>query len=342
MNYTFNGHSMEDVSAKRQSNGSLLETTARYYFSERMDVLMGAIGEHVRGDLNSQADGGDYDVIRYNVYAQLDYQFTEYLDFVLGGQWNKQKNLRSNVSPRASILARLSDKWGLKLMYGEAYREAFAFQSFFNVPSFKGNPTLGPELIATYDIQLLYTDVGSSMSLTYFESRISDSHLRSTVNGVTTMENSAEDIESNGAELEFKTVMTSWFQMQGSMLYQQNSDASNEDVLFNPNLMAKIGFTITPTSEYRFSVFNSYFSEAGKIENIEPSVSVVNPPASSYHLLTLQIEWNPASMKNISFSLYGDNLLGEDVYFPDLNRRAVNTIPQRSGQALYATVEFRL
>jgi outer membrane receptor for ferrienterochelin and colicin len=341
INYTFNGHSMRDRNAKRASEGSLLEATLRHYYSDNLDILTGAVVDQIKGDLDSQADGGDYELMRYSLYAQIDYQFTDQLDIILGGQWNKQEGLSSNLSPRLGIITTITDNWGIKLLYGEAYREAFAFQSFFNVPSFKGNPNLTPEQIATYEIQALYNDNKLSAGLTYFYSTISDSHFRPTVAGITTVENSTDDIISKGVEFEFNSKITDWYELQGSILYQENkSDNNKKDVLFAPNLMAKIGITLSPGEQYQFSLFDSYFSEAGKLEEIESGVSVVNPPADPYHLLTAKIEWKPLTIKNLSISLYGDNLLDDDIHFPDLNRRAVNTIPQHSGRALYLTAEY--
>ena len=47
------------------------------------------------------------------------------------------------------------------------------------------------------------------------------------------------------------------------------------------------------------------------------------------------------SMPDATLSIYGDNLLDEDVYFPELARNNLNTIPIRSGRAAYMKLSIK-
>jgi hypothetical protein len=84
---------------------------------------------------------------------------------------------------------------------------------------------------------------------------------------------------------------------------------------------------------YRLGLFNSYYDEAQRIN----SASQVNPDADAYNLLTLKLatdisrEKLPAFFPNTSLELFVDNLLDEDIYFPEVNRGRINTIPIRAG-----------
>ena len=338
LNYTFNGHSMQDKNAKRVSEGSLIELTSIHQVSEDMGVLWGATVDMLNGNLSTLGSGGRYDTTRYSGYVQTDYRVHERIKLVAGIQGNKSENLPTEFSPRLSIITTLNERWGLKLLYGEAYRNAYAFQSFFNIPSFKGNPSLEPEKIATYDAQIFYKNLHTYGALTYFYSTIQDSHFRPHINGITTVANSPDEIVSDGLELELKTDITDWISVQGSALYQKNkNDMGTNDVLFNPNFMAKAGISFTSSNKkYIFSVFNSYFGDAGKLENVNSNIKVVNPSADAYNLLTMQLEWKPVN--NIALSIFADNILDADIHFPDLNRGVVNTVPQHSGRAAYATI----
>lgn len=344
INHSHGGHTLEDRSARRESGGGITEIASFYKATDRLQLLSGLVMDRLEGDLNSHVAGGNYSIDRYSAYLQADYQLTPKLKTVTGTQWNYASAVGDDWSPRLGLVGEINQHWGYKILYGEAYRNAYAFQQFFKVPGFEGNPALRPESIQTYDLQLNYQQVQTSFSLGYFHSTIEESHIRISNNGLATVINSNEDIDSHGLELEFKHELSSHFRIEGSLLVQDSQNSMHEnDALFNPHQMAKIGL-IYQNSAHHISagIFNSYFSAAGKIETPQNNVNVVNPKADAYHLLTLNLNWHVPRAQGLQVSLFCDNLLDADIYFPDLNRRAVNTLPQHSGRAFYMGVNYKL
>lgn len=344
INHSHGGHTLEDRSAHRQSGGGITEIASFYNASERLQLLSGVVMDRLHGDLNSKADGGSYTIERYNAYLQVDYQLIPKLKTVTGAQWNHSQAVGTNFSPRLGLVGDLTKNWGYKILYGEAYRNAYAFQQFFTVPGFEGNPALKPELMSTYDLQLNYQQAQTSFNANYFYSTIKESHIRISNNGLATVVNSNQELNNQGVELEFKHEFNPQFRLEGSLLFQDDwNNEHNGDALFNPHQMAKLGL-VYQNSEHNISlgIFNSYFSAAGKIETLQDNIDIVNPEADAYHLLTLNLNWRIPRMEQLQASLFCDNLLDEAIYFPDLNRRAVNTLPQHSGRAFYVSLNYAL
>lgn len=149
-----------------------------------------------------------------------------------------------------------------------------------------------------------------------------------------------------GLELEGKAQFND-FQLEGSMTYQWGEDKStgNKDITLAPHLMVKLGGVYDFGNGYTLGIFDQYFDDVVGIS--EPTTSFKpNPKAENYHLLTanLSIDVNRAlNLRGISkttFSVYGDNLLDEDIYIPE-SSGLVNTVPGYSGRAFYAKVSVK-
>lgn len=62
----------------------------------------------------------------------------------------------------------LNEPWGIKLLYGKAFRGALPTERFIMAPSVVGNTALNPETVETFDAQLFYNNKLGSFSATYF------------------------------------------------------------------------------------------------------------------------------------------------------------------------------
>ena len=153
----------------------------------------------------------------------------------------------------------------------------------------------------------------------------------------------------DGLELEGRYRFGSGFEVIGNVSNQSNeNDDNSQDVTYSPDLMVKTGVTYHSASGYRLSIFNSYFS-ASTLQNRENNpVLFTNSNADAYHLLTVNLQIDLAnftkslSLTDTTISFYVDNLLNEDIYFPSINRRSVNSIPHHHGRGIYGTVTHSL
>ena len=109
--------------------------------------------------------------------------------------------------------------------------------------------------------------------------------------------------------------------------------------------MAKSGFSYDANG-YLASLFISYFGEPTQSVELNPAVNNANPKAESYTLLTANIAFdlglvlNNTNYADLTFSIYGDNLLDERVYSPEISRLIVNSIPSHNGRGFYATLTY--
>jgi len=355
-NFTFNGQdfffpiNQSPTIASFESDGWLFEVNSSLKVSDELSVIVGGTIERVSGVIDLGA-ANKYHVNRKSMYMQADYVITEWLKLVGGFQLNIPEVTDPKLSPRAGVIANFSDNWGIKLLYGEAFRMAAGGALFLDTPFYIGNKNIEPETIKTTDAQIFYQSPRFNMALTYYQSNAEDIHGRESVAGLigVTTEVNEGSIESNGIEFESKMRLNESWDFEGSLSYQVNEDyLGRNDAMLSPNLMAKLGVNWKPSPGYHIGLFNSYFGESGQVEKFFPNVDMVNPPANAYDLLTLNVNIDLVEtlgwrmFPESSFSLYIDNLLDENIYQPEINTKVVNTLPSYSGIAFYLGFEFKL
>lgn len=333
--------------ADNTEDNYLGEITLRGNLTQNLSALVGATFEHYDGetsddDFQSQRSGG---------YVQFDYMPTEWLKFVAGMQLNKPKNVKKDFSPRAAMIADLNDLVTFKLMYGEAFRSASGIESFINIPgALVGNSSVAPEKIATTEAQVLYDDGRFNAAFTGYISRISDIIGRVPfAGGGQTLGNTGSETYK-GIEVEGKYLLGNGWAMEGSMLLQRSENSANiENPNFTTNIMAKAGVTYNSDQGWSVGLFDSYFGDPEDVRNIDASVAEVNPQPKAYHWVTGNVNIDVSKfldkenrLPKMTFSLYGENLLDEDVDYPEFNRKNINSIPSAGGRAVYArfTVKF--
>jgi outer membrane receptor for ferrienterochelin and colicins len=344
-NFSFHGveSSLDtDTTPPGKQRSYLYELTSTSRLTERLNVIVGATYRSY-GDNSTVAEFSTHDK---SMYTQWDYQAFDWLKVIGGMQYNKPESISADVSPRIAFIAQINDKWTSKVMYGKAFREASGTERFLNVPGvIEGNEMLSPETIKTFDIQFSRQDHNSLVSLTYFHSLHED--LISRVSGSPTTTINDGDIKYDGIELEWKWQVNKQWELLGNASYQTNErNDGADDMTYAPDLMIKTGVSYDSLKGMQLSVFNSYFAESTLQNDQWNTVTSFNNEAKSYNLLTANIRFNlgkvlnnPSFSKAI-FSVYGDNLLNQDIYFPSISRTSVNSIPHHAGRGVYATIEI--
>jgi iron complex outermembrane receptor protein len=92
----------------------------------------------------------DFDI--EGVYAELDGQPTEWLGFTGGVRYDRNSVVETRLSPRAALFVAKPERYGLKLLYAEGFRNPSAFEAFFHDDtSFIAPDHLGAETIRSYE-----------------------------------------------------------------------------------------------------------------------------------------------------------------------------------------------
>ncbi len=301
----------------------------------------------------------NYNDKTYSAYFQGDYAPFPYLKLIAGTQANKASELDWHYVPRFTAILSQDNKYGLKLIYGKAFRSGTAFERVYQQPGiFRGTPNIQPEQIATSSAQIFYTTSKAMATLTYFYShddrkiiRVPSNDSIITSSGLVikfpvTYVNSGY-INSNGLEFEGKLSPFNILSLMGSLSYQATKDDKNrQDYAGTPTKMAKIGILFNEHGLISTGIFNSYFGKGGNYF-LQPATNtaytvIANPEIEAYNDLSANIRFdlkqyfpNSASGK---FEFYVTNLLNESIYYPENLRRNINSLPGRPGRAIYGSL----
>lgn len=327
------------------SEGYISEITINGSISESLNMVAGVSSDVVKGNLYTR--GGEYRTERHSLYGQLEYLLSEKTRLTAGVQWNKPDGDDLDASPRLALVHRYSDQWHGKLLYAKAFRSPYGSELYFESGFLEGNDSLDPESIETAEAQLIFGDESLSLTTTVYYSEAENLIERALVGSANTFINQPEKVYYSGVEVEWNKQVNETMRFQGSFSHQMNEDESGQDdVMAAANEMLKLGFTYRPNKQLVLGIWSNYFGAASKLEDLEgSSAQVVNPASEAVNLISLNVETNLGYLlenekyQTVQVSLYANNLLDEDVWYPELGRRLVNTFPQNHSQGIYAAVE---
>jgi outer membrane cobalamin receptor len=364
-NFTYNQQTHEQYSpptpaapftlGRTQDNSLLAEQTHFFnFFDDRLNFLVGSLVEWQSGRVNQAAVGAtlpEYSLLKSSFYGEINYALLKNLKLTLGGQWQFSEDLKNTHNSTSGKVGRLglvyeiTPNFGVKLLYNQAFRLPNAQQLGIDSTTFKGNSALQPERVETADAQIFYHTKDYQAALTAFRSRQSQLIVTLCTKNpcppnTTTYTNQGSGVFS-GLELETQATLFKDWHWQGSYTFQTNRDGLGQNNLTQmPNHLAKIGLSWDVTPDIQLSAFDSFASKA----KIFPTSLVVNPVAKNYHLLSVNLNYRLdallglPSKKHLQFSFYVNNLLDEKVYYPDFNRRRINTIPASGGRSIFGEI----
>jgi outer membrane receptor protein involved in Fe transport len=311
---------------RRHSQNLIIEPMLTYVPLTELNIILGGtyeVDEFGGRELFHQ----DREI--YSLYSQVDYQLTDWLKPLIGIQYNKTPEVNGNTSHRFGVVMTPGKNWGVKLLYSEAFRRAFAAEAYLDSSFLLGNPKLKPETIETYEAQLNYQNSVCQVDLTYFYSRQEiievDFNLRPLL-----FINQPGYCKTEGIELTGRVNLGAHWQALGSAIAQTTQNETPEPFMDPnyPDYMIKAGL-IGTFEALRLGLFNSYLS-TGSIwhdhsDNLQCNLSY---DASS---------WIGQKPDRLTLSLFADNLLGQKRYqFPsDVGQN--EPIPHSYGRRLYAT-----
>jgi outer membrane receptor protein involved in Fe transport len=319
------------------------EVTLYTDLTDNLNVVGGFLQEY---RANYDADENDfqsipsYDYDPMSAYVQGDYKLGENIKAIAGTQWNESPLGDSDFVNRYGVIITPMERWGLKLLRGEAFRGPVALESdLFDpapLPGLVGNKNLKPETITTYDAQLFYHDSKTYAAITYFNSVIDDLIIYDTSVLPFTYMNGGEQ-KFDGIEFEAKHAVTSQWHVLGSFMYQNNK----ADVGLNPSVvpdhMAKFGTAYT-WDWGSASIFYSYFGTPPRIT----SPLVVNPEPEAMNLVSLTVridtsKWLGPKKGSSILTLRAENLLNDKTYVPTMAYTgSPNSFPYGPGATFYA------
>jgi outer membrane receptor for ferrienterochelin and colicins len=137
-----------------------VELRGRYEaIPELLGITAGTEGNFNRTKSRSYTVGGndEVDVPKdFNiegVYTELDGNLTSWLGYTAGARYDRNSAIDTKLSPRAALFVSKPEKYGVKLLYAQGFRNPSAYEAFFydNV-SFAPAVDLRSETITSYEL----------------------------------------------------------------------------------------------------------------------------------------------------------------------------------------------
>lgn len=358
LNATYNHlaatNSIPSSTNSASSDDLLLEWTHYLALSSKWNALMGATysrqtgsAQHVQSNTRTIPW---YAENVFSLYGQTTYQLLEPLRILGGAQVIKFSQADTSIVPRIAATYVLSSEWGVKALFSKAFRAPS--QSERNLalieparpaPITVGNPGLTPETISTVDLQTYYQGKNYQLTATYFLSRQANLIHPVTTAG-TPLYSNVGDENSTGVEVEARYLPHPNWTLQGNFAYQKSrNDQGSEDDGHVPPMMAKYGVSYQSDS-YRVGLFHSFFQRPSQVDNGNGDTHDVNPRLNFYNNISLKVglqlnqifDWKTFPKTDVE--LYGQNLLGASVYYPEYVYGVINSFPGRSGRSVFGTL----
>ncbi len=336
---------------KHRSRDYLTELSVRGKMFNDFNIVFGGVSDYQQGLGDIEDPAGPSPVAPYVVnwwsgYIQADYRPIEKLKLIAGAQINAPQNLQAHAVPRFGAIFNFTSHLGTKLLYGEAYRSAFATERSIVLPgALFGNPSLEPEKVATTDLNVFYNTEKTQTGLTYFFIKQKDLITRiPRAGGGSTYINRAE-FDVQGVEFETKFSPIKNLFVTGSYSHQENKDSNGlQNTSLLPNNMVKGGVSYDWPRGITIGAFDSYYSKRYDVILNNAARTIVNPDSGEYHWVTANLALNTTKLLNVGkrfdviLNLYGVNLMDYAVYEPENNRKTINTLPGRTRAAYYLSL----
>lgn len=343
-----------------ESNVLFEQTHFFNFLEDKLNFLVGGLVEWREGGVTQISRPNTlapYTNLKSSIYGETSFNLLDNLKVSVGGQWHYFDNLKGTPQGvidngeategqvgRTGLVYELTANLGAKLLYNQAYRSPSAGELGANSSLVQGNRNIQPELIESSDAQIFYHTQDYQIALTAFRSRVSDLIVRVPVPGTSPVRlqyDNAGSAKFEGLEFESEAKLFKNLSWKGSYTFQTNRNENNQNNKTQmPNHMAKIGLSYDATPDLQISAFDTYFSAA----KVVPTSLAVNPAAGSYHNVTVNTNYRLDHLlgfthtKHILFTLYLDNLLDERFYYPEFNRKIINTIPATPGRSLFGEI----
>lgn len=307
-----------------------------------VNVVLGYLREH---RTNYDAAGDEFQSIPpyahspQSAYAQADYRVNDTVKLIAGTQWNESSQGFSDFTTRYGVILTPVEKWGVKLLRGEAFRAPVALESdLFDPRGLVGNDNLRPETITTYDAQLFYSDKQVYAAVTYFHSEIDGLIIYDTsVTPISYMNGGQHAFD--GMEFETKVFFHSNCYLLGSFMHQDNEADTGLNPTVAPNNMAKLGLAYAWDGGSA-ALSYVFFGDPPDV----PSAVMVNPEPKPLHLLSLNVRldasnWMGLEKERAILTLRAENLLNREIYVPEYTG-APNSFPYGPGLSFYAGLRY--
>lgn len=211
---------------------------------------------------------GDFPFDTISVYAQDEFQVTDYLALTAGVRYDRYSTGQSAANPRGALVYNATPSSTLKLLYGRAFRVPSIYETRYQDPvaGAEDNPNLKPEHIETIEAdweQRLSSSLIGTVSV--YQSRMTDL-IDQVVDPATSLLQfqNRGTARTRGVELELTAVLPGGASGYASYSYAIATDLQTNQPLTNsPTQVAKLGASAPLLRWLRVS--GEFFYETGRL-----------------------------------------------------------------------------
>jgi outer membrane receptor protein involved in Fe transport len=272
------------------------------------------------------------------LYAQIDHQLLTDVKLIAGFQTNKIGSIPLNTVPRGGVVWTPSRWASLKALYSEAFRAPSLDENLLDNPGLGGNPNLKPETVKTFDLGVFFEGKQAQLGIDYFHSSLRDNIVNAPGPTRAVYFNLGE-VTFDGIEVEGKYYFQKNFFVQGSTLYQTNTDGNgNANVSPVPNVGFKAGLSYENGRKLTASLFDV---SDGPFDGY----TAVNPLQGWHHILNGRFRFDVSNYlpfgahTGVAVVAHANNLTNQPIWLPS-GFSSVDTVPVQQGRNIFAGVEF--
>ena len=149
-----------DSTGRAQTYGAEVRGRYEIVVPDKLGITAGTEAQYNRTRSTAFYQGEDPDdtidvPLNYNlegVYSEVDGQPLRWLGFTGGLRYDRNSKLEDRLSPRAALFVAEPEKYGVKLLYAEGFRNPSAYEGYFEDGSdFLANRNIGAETIRSFE-----------------------------------------------------------------------------------------------------------------------------------------------------------------------------------------------
>lgn len=279
----------------------------------------------------------------------MDYTIKEKVKLIAGGQYNNVGEGVSKFVLRLGMIVNFTPSFGFKALYAQTFRAPYIIEKKIAIPGYIiGKEDMKPEEVTTIDLQLFHQTEKHQLALTVYQSQQKDLVSRKGIGEESALYgdyilqfNNVDELKIQGIEFESKFTPTPELYFTGSFTYQENENGAGiKNYSLTPSYMIKTGVGYQ-TDAFSAGLFYNYASafHSSTIQFGE-NVPMTNPDEDDFTNLSLNLSMNLKELSNkdnfpnMRLSLYGKNLLDDQIHVPHSDAR-INTRPSVAGRAFY-------
>ncbi len=266
-----------------------------------------------------------FDVEEHSAYAQLDYQFTDALRFLIGGRYTSNEITGDDTVPRVAAVYQLNKRSSLKFLYSVGFNSpSFTQLKADFAPVVEGNPQLTPEKVHTYDFAYHYSTNDLLLVANLFKLKAEDFILSDRSTGTINFFN-AQEFSREGAELDMQYHISDSLHLLANLSYLRHGNSENNH---------DTTLIFTPTTSFNLGAIY----QLGQ-HSIGTSLRYIGERANNDELRLLNFNYQ-YQLQQWQLMATLDNALDEEVLHPNMGEFNERPIPGGEGRNLNVSIRY--